>query len=99
MKENSWADLGIKEKLAIGTAIVAFLLGWIITGLAAFVPILISEQGTLWILGQSMVYCASVFGVTSYFTSETRRMKHDLRMMMNEERKKIEEEFEENDEQ
>lgn len=80
MKNNKakWIDLGIKEKLAIGSACVAFALGWIITGLAAFVPLLISEQGVLWILGQSLVYTASVFGVSMYFKSETIQLRHDI---------------------
>lgn len=78
MKNNKWSDLGIKEKLAVGSACVAFVLGWVITGLAAFVPLLISEQGVLWILGQSLVYTASVFGVSLYFKSEAIQLKHDV---------------------
>ena len=83
MKTN-WSDLNIKEKLAIGSACVAFALGWFITGIAAFVPLLISEQGVLWILGQSLVYTASVFGVSAYFKSETVQMKRDMQDFMNE---------------
>ena len=78
MKTNKWSDLGIKEKLAVGSACVAFVLGWSITGIAAFVPLLISEQGVLWILGQSLVYTASVFGVSMYFKSESIQLKHDI---------------------
>ena len=78
MKNNKWSDLGIKDKLAIGSACVAFALGWAITGLAAFIPLLISEQGVLWILGQSLVYTASVFGVSMYFKSETIQLRHDI---------------------
>lgn len=90
MKESKWADLGIKEKLAILTAIIAFCLGWSITAIAAFIPLYISEQGVLFILGQALVYTASVFGVSAYFTSESRRMRSDLRQMMDDERRKIE---------
>lgn len=78
MKTNKWSDLGIKERLAIGSACIAFALGWAITGLAAFIPLLISEQGVLWILGQSLVYTASVFGVSMYFKSESIQLKHDI---------------------
>ena len=78
MKNNKWIDLGIKDKLAIGSACIAFALGWTITGIAAFVPLLISEQGILWILGQSLVYTASVFGVSMYFRSEAVQLKHDV---------------------
>ena len=45
MNNKKWVDLSIKEKLAIGSACLAFLAGWILTGIAAFVPILLSEQG------------------------------------------------------
>lgn len=76
--KTTWNDLSIKEKLAIGSACVAFTLGWLITGLAAFVPLLISEQGVLWILGQSLVYTASVFGVSAYFRSEAVQLRRDV---------------------
>ena len=73
-----FSDLNIKEKLAIISACVAFCAGWILTGLAAFVPMLLSEQSILWILGQSMTYAAAVFGVSMYFNAEARIMKHDI---------------------
>ena len=76
--KTTFKDLNIKEKLAIGSACVAFTLGWLITGLAAFVPLLISEQGVLWILGQSLVYTASVFGVSAYFRSEAVQLRRDV---------------------
>lgn len=95
MKENNWKDLGIKEKLAIGTAVAAFAIGWILVGTAAFVPLLLSEQSILWILGQSLIYSASVFGITGYFNSETRRLRSDIRAFMTNERIKLEEGLEE----
>lgn len=96
--DDKWTSLGVKEKLAIGTALAAFIAGWVLTGLACFVPLLMSEQSILWILGQAMVYTASVFGVTSYFSSETVRMRNELKRMMDEERERIETEKEnEND--
>ena len=77
MKQN-FKDLNIKEKLAIVSACVAFLAGWTLTGIAAFIPILLSEQGVLWILGQSLVYSASVFGLGMYFKAESVQMKRDI---------------------
>lgn len=77
MKQN-WDDLNIKEKLSIASACLAFIAGWTLTGLAAFVPILLSEQGVLWILGQALIYSASVFGVALYFKAESVQMKHDI---------------------
>lgn len=76
--KTKWKDLSIKEKLAIGSACLAFFAGWALTICAAFVPLLLSEQGVLWILGQSLVYSASVFGVSLYFKAETVQMKHDI---------------------
>lgn len=80
-KEN-WTSLNIKEKLAIITACVAFSAGWILTGIAAFVPLFLSEASVLTVLGQSLVYAASVFGITSYFNAEAHRMRSDFRRMM-----------------
>ena len=71
-------DLNIKEKLAIISASAAFTLGWVLTGIAAFVPLLLSEQSILWILGQAMTYSAAVFGVSMYFNAETRIMKSHI---------------------
>lgn len=81
--KQTWKDLSIKEKLAVGSACLAFLAGWILTGLAAFVPILLSEQGVLWILGQSLIYSASVFGVSMYFKAEAVQMKNDMQRYFN----------------
>lgn len=76
--KTTWNDLSIKDKLAMASACLAFMAGWVLTGLACFVPLLISEQGILWILGQSLIYTASVFGISAYFKSETVQMKHDV---------------------
>lgn len=78
----SFKDLNIKEKLAIISACVAFVCGWVLTGIAAFVPLLLSEQSILWILGQAMTYSAAVFGVSMYFNAEARIMKHDINRHM-----------------
>lgn len=74
-----WVNLSIKEKIAIISAIVAFTLGWVMSILGFWIPP-VGEvaDSILWILGQSLVYAASVFGVTSYFSSETVRMKADI---------------------
>lgn len=77
MKQN-WSDLNIKEKLAIISACAAFTIGWGLVICAAFVPILLSEQGVLFILGQSLIYSASVFGVALYFKAESVQLKQDV---------------------
>ena len=75
---KTFKDLNIKEKLAIISACAGFCFGWMLTGIAAFVPLLLSEQAILWILGQSLTYAAAVFGVSMYFNAEARMMKHDI---------------------
>ena len=68
-----------KEKVAIITAVAAFVLGWGLT-IAGFIVPPVGEiaDSVLWVLGQGLVYAASVFGVTSYFNAESHRMKHDM---------------------
>ena len=74
----TWKDLNIKEKLAIISACLAFIAGWTLTGIAAFVPLLLSEQSILFILGQAMTYSAAVFGVSMYFNAESVKMKKEI---------------------
>lgn len=76
--KTKWTDLNIKEKLAIISACLAFICGWTLTGIAAFVPLLLSEQSILFILGQAMTYSAAVFGVSMYFNAEAKQMKNDI---------------------
>lgn len=80
----TFKDLNVKEKLAIISACAAFCMGWILTSIAAFVPLLLSEQAILWILGQAMTYSAAVFGVSMYFNAEAKHMKDDLKYYFNE---------------
>ena len=77
--KNSWKELNVKEKIAIVSAIAAFIIGWGLT-IAGFIVPPVGEvaESTLWILGQALVYASSVFGITGYFTSETRRLRHDI---------------------
>ena len=91
--KTKWNELSVKEKLAIGSACVAFILGWFITFIAAFIPILLSEQGVLWILGQSLVYAGSVFGIAAYFKAESVQMKNDLKQFFMEKEELQDERF------
>lgn len=81
--KTTFKDLNIKEKLAIISACVGFTAGWVLTGISAFVPLLLSEQAILWILGQSLTYAAAVFGVSMYFNAEARQMKDDMQRYFN----------------
>lgn len=69
----------IKEKIAIITAVLAFVLGWALT-IAGFIvpPVGDISNSVLWVLGQALIYAASVFGITSYFKSESVQMKRDM---------------------
>lgn len=86
--KNNWNDLNIKEKIAIISACAAFALGWILS-IAGFMipPVGEVADSVLWILGQALIYSASVFGVSAYFRSETIQMKKDMQNFFNEKEK------------
>ena len=77
--KNKWNDLNIKDRLAILSAFIAFILGWCMS-IAGFCipPIGEVADSILWILGQALLYAASVFGVSAYFRSETVQLKRDM---------------------
>ena len=70
------AKLDIKTKFAIGSAVVAFLAGWGLT-VAGFIlpPRGEVHDSVLWILGQALIYAASVFGIGMYITGEISRLR------------------------
>ena len=76
---TKWNDLNIKEKLAILSAIIAFILGWCMSIAGFWIPP-VGEvaDSILWILGQALLYAASVFGVSAYFRSETVQLRKDM---------------------
>lgn len=76
---ESYDKCTIKEKIAICTAVAAFIAGWALT-IAGFIvpPLGAITDGVLWVLGQALIYAASVFGITSYFKSESVQMKRDM---------------------
>lgn len=76
--KTTWRDMSIKEQLAIISACAAFVAGWTLTGIAAFVPLLLSESAILFVLGQGMTYSAAVFGVSMYFNAESVKMKREI---------------------
>jgi Na+/melibiose symporter-like transporter len=72
--------LDIKTKFAIVSAVVAFLIGWGLT-VAGFLlpPRGEVHDSVLWILGQALVYAASVFGVGMYISSEMTKLRTENR--------------------
>jgi len=82
--------MDLKQKTAYATAIVAFVLGWFLVIAGFFMP----PEGevadsVLWILGQSLIYTASVLGVTMYFNSQMVKFRHETRQYI---RREIQEE-------
>ena len=92
---ESWSDLEVKTKIAYITAIIAFVLGWGLT-IAGFIvpPVGAVTDSVLWILGQALVYAASVFGVGMYVTGSVKGMKAAIGQFMRDESKKSPEKIE-----
>ena len=78
--------MDIKQKFAIGTAVVAFVVGWGLT-IAGFVlpPEGEVHDSVLWILGQALVYTASVLGIGMYFKNQMVKFRADTRKYIDEE--------------
>lgn len=72
--------MDVKTKFAIGTAVVAFVVGWGLT-IAGFIipPKGEVHDSVLWILGQALVYTASVLGIGMYFNNQMAKFRADTR--------------------
>lgn len=92
---EKWKDLSIKDKIAIVTAVVAFIIGWGLS-IAGFVVPPLGEiaNSVLFVLGQALVYAASVFGIAGYFSSETAKLRKDVKNMITEEENRFKNEVE-----
>lgn len=74
-----------KSRWAYITAIVAFVVGWGLTIAGFCVPPVGEVSGSvLAVLGEAMVYTASVFGVTMYFHNQLAKFRSDTRAYLNE---------------
>lgn len=80
--EQKWNSLDIKSKIAIITAIVAFVIGWVLTIAGFIVGQGAIHDSVLWVLGQALVYAASVLGVGMYIGSEVKHLKGEIRRFM-----------------
>lgn len=82
-----------KQTAAFVTAIIAFAAGWGLTIAGFCVPPQGEVSGSvLAVLGEAMVYAASVFGVSMYFGHEMAKFRHDTRRYIDSiERRKTEE--------
>lgn len=88
-----WKELDARTKIAYFTAIIAFVIGWGLT-IAGFCvpPVGAVSDSVLWILGQALVYAASVFGVGMYTVGAVKGMKAEIADYLNEKEEKEEEE-------
>lgn len=92
---ETWKTLDIKTKIAYVTAIIAFTLGWGLSVAGFVIGAGVISDSVLWVLGQALVYTASVFGIGMYTTGEVKKMKMSVRNFINEEKKEIEGELKE----
>lgn len=77
---DTWKTIDIKTKFAILSAVFAFIAGWGLT-IAGFI---IPPEGevadsVLWLLGQSLVYTASVLGIGMYFNNQMVKFRADTK--------------------
>ena len=87
--KERWSDLDLKTRIAYVTAIVAFTLGWGLTTAGFIIGAGVVHDSVLWILGQALLYAASVLGVGMYVTGSVRGMKRSIRQFMAAEEKKL----------
>lgn len=85
MEKRGWSDLEVKTKIAYITAIIAFFLGWGLTVAGFIIGAGVISDSVLWVLGQSLVYAASVFGVGMYVTGSVRAMRQNIHQFMRDE--------------
>lgn len=93
--KEKWSDLDLKTRIAYVTAIIAFALGWGLTTAGFIIGAGVVHDSVLWILGQALLYAASVLGVGMYVTSSVRGMKRSIAEFMRSEKKKEDEVVEE----
>lgn len=73
----------LKQKVAMLSGIIAFILGWGLTITGFIVPPLGEiADSVLWVLGQSLIYTGSVLGLTQYFSAESIKLRHDVNRHM-----------------
>lgn len=77
--------MDIKQRTAYITAIIAFVAGWGLTIAGFCVPPKGEVSGSvLAVLGEAMVYAASVFGVSMYFGHEMEKFRNDAKRYIDE---------------
>lgn len=92
---ETWKTLDIKQKFAVGSAVIAFLAGWGLT-IAGFIipPKGDVADSVLWILGQALIYTASVLGIGMYFNNQMVKFRTDTKRYIDKELKEERDETE-----
>ena len=76
--------MNTKQRIAYWTATISFICGWGLTIAGFIVPPTGEVSGSvLAVLGEAMVYTASVLGITLYFSNEMLKFKRDTRKYLN----------------
>ena len=85
-------DKDKRQRAAYWTAIIAFVIGWGLT-IADFIvePLGEVSGSVLAVLGEAMVYAASVFGVTLYFNHQMQKFRADTRAFLEDKQPKEQE--------
>lgn len=68
-----------KERIQYSTAIGFLFTGVLICFLSFFLNEFSIDSGSLWYLGQSVAFCAAVFGLNLMVKNAVYDMEHDLR--------------------
>lgn len=77
--ENKSRKLTYKDKLAISTSTISFVFGWALVIINFFIPPLgYVANSTLWILGQSLLYCGAVIGIAQYTKGEIMKIRDKI---------------------
>ena len=77
---ETWKTLDIKTKFAIVTAVVAFVAGWALTIWGFCLPPRGEVHDSVqWVLGQALIYTASVLGFGMYINKEMAKFRADTR--------------------
>ena len=88
--------MDIKSKFAIGTAIVAFVIGFGLTIAGFYTPPKGEvHDSVLWILGQALIYTASVLGIGMYFNSKSEELNRRVDEMKADARRYVDKKIQE----
>lgn len=77
--KQSWKDLGVKDKLSLIYATCAFFAGWIFCAVGFWIePKGEISDSVLVVLGQSLVFTASIIGIGQYYSSQLNSFKRSV---------------------